>query len=76
MKEELLDAATDITYFKAHRCRAASSRKADQIGKILITGCWKRGNTFQNFCYKGLIDNLQDFDHSSAFMTKNMSKEK
>ena len=32
MREEILAAATDITYFKAHWCRGASSRKADQIG--------------------------------------------
>lgn len=32
VREEILAAATDITYFKAHRCRGASSRKADQIG--------------------------------------------
>ena len=72
MKEELLAAETNIIYFTAHSCRAASS-KVKQIVIEKRVSC-KGEHTFQNFQNKDVIDNLRDFDYSSVSMTKNVSK--
>ena len=73
MKEELLAAETNIIYFTAHSCRAASSSKVKQIVIEKRVSC-KGEHTFQNFQNKDVIDNLRDFDYSSVSMTKNVSK--
>ena len=74
IKTELVNAGIDISVFKAHSCRSASSSKAKNIGipfsEILKWGCWSSQNTFTRFYVKDIIntDIKEDFNFSTPIL--------
>ena len=65
LKNVLKKAGIDISTFKAHSTRSASSSKADLSGapieKILKRGCWSNKSTLQNIITKALFKRVNYF---------------
>ena len=59
LKNSLKRAGIDISTFKAHSTRSASTSKADLSGapieEILKRGCWSNKSTWQKFYNKNII---------------------
>ena len=59
LKNILKKAGIDISTFKAHSTRSASTSKADLSGapieEILKRGCWSNKSTWQKFYNKNII---------------------
>ena len=77
IKSELTDAGVDISVFKAHSCRSASSSKAKDnavsLNEILKLGCWKSKHTFRNYYSRDIIneDNIDfEFDYVTPILSK------
>jgi len=65
IKEVLSLAGIDVSYFKGHSTRSASSSKAGIVGasvqEILGEGRWSKENTWQKFYNKPIISKEQMF---------------
>ena len=69
----LSESGVDITVYKAHSCRSASTSKVNNIGitikEILDRGCWSNDHTFQKFYAKYvIIGNAVDFNYVSPLL--------
>ena len=60
IKEALKLAGTDVSIFKGHSTRAASSSKAIKVGlclsDILARGSWSSSSTWQRFYNKQIVN--------------------
>ena len=68
IKNMLSESGVDITVYKAHSCRSASTSKANNIGitmkEILDRGCWSNDHTSKKFYGKDvIIGNAVDFNY-------------
>ena len=65
LKNILKKAGIDISTFKAHSTRSASTSKADlsdaPIEETLKRGCWSNKSIWQKFCNKNIIHEGQLF---------------
>ena len=74
IKTIINDAGIDITTFKAHSTRSASTSKAARIGlptkEIMEQARWSKESTFTRFYNKPLIDMTQGSDFQQAVMSR------
>ena len=64
-------AAIDISHFKAHSTRAASTSVAARLGvstaQFLLTADWSSASTFSKF-YKRDVQGTQEFDRAILYL--------
>ena len=66
IKETLKLAEIDVSIFKGHSTRAASSSKASKVGLSLARGSWSSSSTWQRF-YNKQIMNENDLFQETVF---------